>query len=185
MRKKIPKQAKFSPQKYIREKGRSYSIFQCLIADGFEDMGLTVALIVRQQPSDKFMITNLLLDRHCLGIKNVFCNCNLDKTQLDELIQQMEEVGQVAEVDAIYFHNLIYATIDFAEDNGFHPPKDFSLAERILDPDLIDDGIDKIEVGVNGKPMFINGPYDNVDHILSSLDKNVGKGNYETTINFF
>ena len=173
------KKNKFSPKKYIIEKGRVCPINQCLIADGYDDMGLTVCLIIRKQPSGKFMFANLMIDRFCLGVKSAFCNCNFDENQLEELKERMLNVGEIEEVDPAYFHNLIYAAIDFAEENGFKPAKDFALAEKILDPDLIDDGIDDIEVGQDGKPLFINGPYDNVDSIIAILNRNVGEGNYE------
>ena len=58
----------------------------------------------------------------------------------------------------------------------------FELAEKILDPDLIDDGIDDIGVGKDGKPLFINGPYDNIDSIIATLNRNIGEGNYEVLI---
>ncbi|MCK5103226.1 MAG: hypothetical protein KAR17_10440 [Cyclobacteriaceae bacterium] len=173
---------KFSPKKYIIEKGRVCPIFQCLVADGYDDMGLTICLIIRKQPSGKYMFTNLMLDRHCLGVKSAFCNCNFDDKQIEEIKQRMQSAGEIEEVDPTYFHNLVYAVIDFAEENGFKPPKDFPLAEKILDPDLIDDGIDEIEVGEEGKPLFINGPYDNVDSIIATLNRNVGEGNYDIII---
>lgn len=173
---------KFSPKKYIIEKGRVCPIFQCLIADGYDDKGLTICLIIRIQPSGKYMFANLMLDRYCLGVKSAFSNCNFDDKQLEEIKQKMQSAGDVEEVDPTYFHNLVYASIDFAEENGFKPPKDFALAEKILDPDLIDDGIDEIEVGEEGKPLFINGPYDNVDAIVATLNRNVGEGNYDIMI---
>lgn len=173
---------KFSPKKYIIEKGRVCPIFQCLVADGYDDMGLTVCLLIRRQPSGKYMFTNLMIDRHCLGVKSVFCNCNFDEKQLEDLKERMLNVGEIVEVDSTYFHNLVYAAVDFAEENGFKQNKDFALAEKILDPELIDDGIDEIEVGKDGKPFFINGPYDNVDAIIATLNRNVGEGNYEVMI---
>ena len=173
---------KFSPKKYIIEKGRVIPISQCLIADGYDDMGLTICLIIRKQPSGKYMFANFMIDRYCLGVKSAFCNCNFDDKQLEEIKQRMQSAGEIEEVDPTYFHNLVYAAIDFAEENGFKPDKDFALAEKILDPDLIDDGIDDIEVGDNGKPIFINGPYDNVDSIIATLNRNVGEGNYDIII---
>ena len=128
------------------------------------------------------MFANLMLDRYCLGVKNAFYNCNFDDKQLEDLKQKMQSTGEIEEVDSTYFHNLVYAAIDFAEENGFKPSKDFALAERILDPDLIDDGIDDIEVGQDGKPLFINGPYDDVDSIVATLKRNVGEGNYNIMI---
>jgi len=173
---------KFSPKKYIIEKGRVCPIFKCLIADGYDDMGLTICLIIRKQPSGKFMFTSLMIDRYCLGVKSAFCNCNFDDNQLEEIKERMRSVGKIEEVDPVYFHNLVYASIDFATENGFKLTKEFALAEKILDPDLIDDGIDEIEVGEKGKPLFINGPHDNVDVIIATLNRNVGEGNYNIMI---
>lgn len=43
-------------------------------------------------------------------------------------------------------------------------------------------GIYDIEVGQDGKPFFINGPYDDVDSIITTLNRNVGEGNYDIMI---
>jgi len=51
--------------------------------------------------------------------------------------------------------------------------------EYVLDPDLVDDGIDNIEMGWNGKPFYIKGPYDNYRKIISALNASVGPGGYE------
>jgi len=179
MKKKNIFKTKFSPKKYISEKGRSFPIFQCLISDDYENQGLTVALIIRQQPNDKFMFTNLMIDRHCLGVKSSFCNCNFDKDEIAGLKEKLFLNGDVQEVDSVYFHNLVYASIDFAQENGFSTDKDFGLAQYVLDEDLIDDGIDEIEVGINGRPLFICGPHDNVTKILATLNAHVGEGNYD------
>jgi len=85
----------------------------------------------------------------------------------------------VTETDPIYFHNMIYATPDYGRENGFKPEKSFPMAERILEPDYINDGIDDIIMGENGQPLYINGPHDNLNKILATLDRNVCKGNYK------
>jgi hypothetical protein len=103
----------------------------------------------------------------------------MDEEEIEYLIDRISENGDVEEVTPEYFHNLIYAAVDFAEENGFKPHKDFKLAEYVLDPDLIDDGIDEIELGgKDGKPLFICGPFDNAERIIATLNKNVGEGNY-------
>lgn len=76
-------------------------------------------------------------------------------------------------------HNIIYGGIDYAEELGFQPHKLFRITEYLLNPDLIDDGIDEIEFGKDGKPFFIAGPDDNVDRIINTLKKNVGEGNFD------
>ncbi len=177
------KNKKFSPRKYIIEKGRVNPIDKCLISDAYDDKGLTICLIVRKQPGGKFMFAQFIVDRFCLGVKDAFTNCNFEDFQIEELIDKLSANGKVEEVSASYFHNLIYAALDFAEENGLKPHNDFKLAEYLLDPGLVDEGIDEIEVGdEEGKPLFVNGPYDDVRRIIATLDRNVGKGNYNCII---
>ena len=53
------------------------------------------------------------------------------------------------------------------------------MAEYVLDLNLIDDGIDDIEMGYEGKPLYIEGPYDNTSKIKAALNNSVGQGGYE------
>ena len=165
-------------KKYINEKGRKLPVYKCLIADGYEEKKHTLALMIRQQPGGKFTFAYFLLDRYCLGVKDCFSNCNADDATLQKIIDSMAANSSLVEIDAVSFHNMVYAAFDYGVENGFKPNKDFLMAERVLEPDLIDDGIDEVEVGENGQPLFISGPHDNVNKILATLDKNVGKGNY-------
>ncbi len=173
---------KFSPKKYIKEKGRKIPIYKCLIADKYDDMGLSLCLIIRKQPGGKFMFASFVVDRHCLGVKDASTNCNFEEEQIKEITEKLSMNGRIKKVSRAYFHNLVYAAVDYAEEIGFKPHQDFKLAEYVLEPKLVDDGIDEIEVGMNGKPFFINGPYDDVDKIIATLNTNVGKGNFNYTI---
>ncbi len=124
------------------------------------------------------MFAFFLIDRLCLGVKDVIVNCNFSEIQIEDLIKKISGQSELKEVSPVYFHNLVYAAVDYASELGFKQHKDFHLAEYILDPTLIDDGIDEIEMGKEGKPVYISGPYDNVKKILNTLDHTVGEGNY-------
>ena len=91
----------------------------------------------------------------------------------------MENQAPAVEVRTTYFRNLVYGAIDYASELGIEPPKDFYLAEYVLDPDLVDDGIDDNKMGYNGKPFYIQGPYDNYRKIINALNSRVGKYGYE------
>jgi len=173
---------KFSPKKYLQENGRKLPIEKCLIADLYIQKGLTMCLIIRRQRGGKYTFANILVDRLCLGVKNSIVNCNFTEEELDKMIDKLENHAPTIEVTPTYFHNLIYGAIDYAMEFGIEPPKDFHLAEYVLDPDLVDDGIDEIEMGYNGKPFYIQGPYDNSRKIISALEASVGAGGYEYII---
>jgi len=170
---------KMSPVKYLKEKGRKLPIEMCLVSDLYDEDGLTMCLIVRKQPSGKYSFAHLLVDRLCMGVKNTIVNCNFIREDLDKLVDQLYAYGPCTEVNPNYFHNLIYGAVDYAAELGLDPHKDFTQAEYLLDPDLIDDGIDDIEMGRNGKPLYIAGPHDNQKKIMRSLTINVGSDGYE------
>jgi hypothetical protein len=176
---------KFSPKKYLKEKGRKLPIEECLISDNYENRGLTMCLLVRKQPGGKFSIASILIDRLCLGVKNSIGNCNMTDMELNDMIDNMRSNAPVEKVSPAYFHNVVYGAIDYASELGFGLPKDFYLAEYLLDEDFIDDGIDDIEMGWEGKPMYVQGPYDNSQKILSTLSKSVGEDGYECIISEF
>jgi len=165
-------------KKYIIRNGRKIPIYKCLIADGYAEKGLTQCLIIRKQPGGKFTFAFILVDRLCLGVKNAFANCNFTWDQIEDLIAKISSQYEPEDVSPTYFHNLVYGAIDYAGELGLKPHKDFGLAEYVLDPDLIDDGIDEIEMGMDGKPFFISGPYDNVSKILNTLNRTVGEDHY-------
>ncbi len=170
---------KFSTKKYLKDKGRKLPIEMCLVSDLYEDNGLTTCLIVRKQPGGKISFATILVDRLCLGVKSTIVNCNFTQSEINEIILRLSEHGPCEEVDSTYFHNLVYGAVDYASELGLDPPKDFYIAEYLLDPDLIDDGIDEIEMGQNGKPFYVEGPYDNKNKIISALNKSVGPDGYE------
>jgi hypothetical protein len=53
------------------------------------------------------------------------------------------------------------------------------MTEYVLDTALVDDGIDEIETGWNGKPFYIQGPFDNHRKIIAALNSSVGVDGYE------
>lgn len=175
----------FSPKKYLKEKGKHLPIDRCLISDNYSNRGFTMCLIIRQQPSGKFAFGSFLVDRLCLGIKDSMSNCNFTSEQIDELIEQMASNAPVEEVSPTYFHNMIYGALDYASELGLSAPKDFYLAEYLLDEELVDDDIDEIEMGWNGKPFYVEGPHDNKQKILGALNQSVGKEGYEFIVGGF
>jgi len=177
---------KFSPVKYLKEKGKKLPIEKCLIADSYkEDNGLTICLIIRKQPGGKFSFANILVDRLCLGVKNSIVNCNLSEIEIKQLIEKTNRQGNLVEVSPEYFHNMVYGALDYAKELGFSPSKDFYLAEYLLDDNYITDEIDNIEMGYNGKPLYVQGPYDNSKKIIQTLKDSVGEGGYDFIMESF
>ncbi len=158
---------KFSPKKYIISKGRNLPFYECFINNVWKENGLATITISKKMPSGNFIIAFYLVDIFCLGVKSTFYNLNLDSIEYRGFVERLEDNPEGIQVcDISLAHNIIYGAIDFAEEHGYKPHKDFSVTKYLLDPDLITDGIDEIEFGRDGKPFYIAGPDDDIANIF-------------------
>ena len=169
-----------SPKKYILTKARKLEFHECLINEDWTESGLATIFATRKMPSGNYLTGLYLTDVFCLGLKNTLYKFNQSEEEYEELCEQTGRSNQASfvEISPTEAHNIIYGAIDYAEELGFKPNKSFSVTEHILDPDLIDEGIDDIEFGKEGQPFFIQGPNDNVPRIMSKLTHAVGEDGF-------
>ncbi len=169
-----------SPQKYLQTKARNLPFYECYISKDWQEKGLATIFISKKMPSGNYLFGVYLVDVFCLGLKNTLYNFNLSEVEYRERFEKITQAAEVFETsDLETAHNLIYGAIDYAEELGFYPCADFKITQYILDEDLITDGIDEIEFGKDGKPFFINGPSDNIQKVIATLNRAVGEGNYD------
>lgn len=174
-----------SAKQYIRTKARTLPIEKCLVADLYENMGLTMCLLVRKQPDDKYTFASILVDRLCMGVKNSIVNCNFTLSEIEDYESRMNNHAEMEEVSPTYFHNLVFGALDYALELGLKPPTNFEYALWVLDESYVDDGINDIEMGWKGKPFYIQGPYDDKTRVLSKLKASVGEGNFDFAVEEF
>jgi len=174
---------KLKPQNYIIKKARRLPIYKCIINDDWKDSGISVILVARKRMNGNLVVGQYIIDTFCLGLKETSYSYDISTFQLDEMIDDIEHGMMLTPIgiDAITAFNLIYGAIEYAEDIGFSPHKDFRVTEYILDDVETIEFVD-IEFGKDGKPLFVSGPYDNIDKIINTLERNVGSGNYHSLV---
>ncbi len=169
------------PSVLIKKKARSYPIHECRITNAGAEGGKYDIIVARKKPNGDLIVGFYLVDTWCLGLKDTFYRHDMSVHDYEETIEDMEEDGFGAvttEVcDPNHAFNLIYGAIEYAEDIGFQPHKDFEVTEYIL-PDVDDVEYEDIEFGKDGMPFYVDGPDDNVAAVLARLEKNVGQGNF-------
>ncbi len=165
------------PENFIVKKGRSLPIYECRMIDGWFEGGKNQVMVVRRLPNNNFVAGFYLIDLWCLGLKDSFFRYDLTKVEYDDLIASIESNAPSAVIPASKAFNLVYAAIEYAEDLGFEPSKEFKVTQYLLD-DVDDIEYEEIETGLNGKPCYYPGPDDKVEVILKKLEKKVGKGNF-------
>jgi hypothetical protein len=175
----MQKQNQLSPEKYIISKGSLLPFHECFVSDNWKKEGMATVVISKKMPSGKIIASSYLLDTFCLGLKNTMYKFALDDLEYSDFLNKLNERSTLVKCELNFAHNLIYGAIDYADELGFSPNKDFRITEHLLDSDLIDDGIDELVFGRDGKPFFIAGPYDDIKRITGILERNVGVGNYD------
>ncbi len=146
-----------SPEKYIKTQARKLPIHQCLINTGWKTTGMCSILVTRQHSNGNFTSGIYLVDIFCLGVKEAECTFNETPNQYKDFKDKYFPEDIFEEIDYTLAHNIIYAGIEFAEDYGFHPCKEFGLrGQYILEEDTDDIELIEIECGKNNMPYVIN-----------------------------
>lgn len=165
------------PDSYIRKFGRSLILETCYISEGWERTGIANIIVVRSKKSGKKVIGVYLVDVFCLGLKNTFARIDVPDDEIEDIVSGVKGGTIHLKTDPDLAFNIIYGGIEYAEDLGFSPHKDFKVSEYLL-PDVEDVPYMDIEFGRNGRPFYVTGPSDNVGKIINTLNKTVGEGNY-------
>ena len=170
-----------SPENYIRKKARSLPIHECWITENWEDSGMANIVVSRSHTNGNITFCFYLVDLLCLGVKDSSYKFNVTETEFRDFIERMAERMPVEIIDYVLAHNIILSAVEFAEEYGFKPHKDFtSVTEFMLEEDNDDIELIEIECGKNGKPLYVQGPFEDAakaNKIMKQLEHSAGQGN--------
>ncbi len=168
-----------SPVRYIKTKCRELPIKECLINTDWQEGDMANIVVAREQPSGKLIVGMYLVDLLCLGVKNTFYYYSMDTFEYDNLVRDIKMNLDTEPCDYVLAHNIIYGALEFAEELGIKPHKDFGVTRYILAEDDESVAYMDLEFGQDGKPMLIVREGMNAAPYIASLRKSVGEGNYE------
>jgi hypothetical protein len=173
-------QQQMSPTKYITSgRARLLPLHQCWISADWKETGICTILIQRKHKTGNITFGTYLVDTYCLGLKNTAAVFSKAEYEVEGYLSQIFQAhGGKIPIDYVLAHNIIYGAIAYAEDLGFKPEKDWAISQFILEEDTEDIELINVEFGMDGKPCFVSGPYDDVAKITARLNKSVGEGNY-------
>ena len=171
------KQQQISPERLIRERGRSLEIYECLMDRRAMVMdGESPIIITRKHKGDKYTTAFYLIDSYCVGIKDTFYRVRLDEEEYKELIRLISRGCNLEKVDYIEAHNWIFGAMEFAAEAGIDPHKDFSVTKWLLEDDE-DENIPIIEYdfGKDGKHHLVTQTRAEANKYLPALRANLGE----------
>lgn len=180
----IPSFDSFSSQAIIR-RARTFPIFECLISSNWQasDTDLIQVIVARQQTEGAICFGSYLIDRLCLGVKDTLAKADVSLSDYEnKILARNFRAGTPEECTPELAHQMVYASIEYAAKFGFSPEKDFAQSQYLLAPrgELAEPY--NLKFGKNGKPLFIPGPFDDVEEITQQLEKTAGHGNYDVIL---
>ncbi|GHT01633.1 hypothetical protein AGMMS49525_02920 [Bacteroidia bacterium] len=185
-KKQIPAKAPLlSPENYIRQKSRNLPIYKCWINKDWKECRLAQIFIARKHANDNVTFCIYLVDLGCLGVKDTSYSFNKSLEEVEEMIMRIEEDVEMDDTLSYSLaHNIIYSAIEFAEEYGFKPHRDFTqITQFFLEEDTDEIPLIAVECGhlEDGKPFFINTGYASPakeKQVIAQLNKTAGEGNY-------
>lgn len=145
---------------------------------GTETSGLAGVLVAREHPriSGNVSWCGYLVDTYCLGVKDALGPRALGRNHLARSVDNFFDVFGGAPVAAPgdLARHLVWGAVEYARGLGFEPHHDFRPAAGHLEKL---DGPSAIGFGCDGKPFYIQGPHDDADRIMRTLDRNAGLDN--------
>jgi hypothetical protein len=145
--------------------------------DGPQRSGIASVLVARERRPGKVSARGYLVDTHCLGVRNALGPRNLDDWALPSFVRQYFRAfdGEAVTAPLALAQDLIFGAVDCARGLGFDPHPDFKAATGHLGTRQ---GPSAITFGDNGKPFYIEGPWDDSPRIMRTLELSVGQGNF-------
>jgi hypothetical protein len=141
--------------------------------------GLVTVLVATERGGSKVSACGYLVDVYCLGVKDALGPRSLDRRKLPEFVHQYfrtssDDPPLAAPLDLA--RHLVLGAVAYARNLGFEPHPDFEAAAASLEPWT---GPSAISFGRDGRPFFVQGPYDDPASIMKTLKRSVGKGNFD------
>ena len=169
----------FSPNKYIREKGRSLPIVACWVQEDWEKKGLTYVLVVRQHKTGNYTVGVFLVDTYCLGVKDSLFRFHMDEQEYKILLENIGNIFPLKEISYVEAHNLIYGAIAFAEEAGISPHKSFALTQYLLEEDTEDIPLLDRPFGQDGKYYLCANSMLELNTYLPILEQNLSPDEFK------
>jgi hypothetical protein len=131
--------------------------------------GLVTALVTRRKRHRSGAIVCVYLaDVYCLGVKNVIGPDKINERALQRYASCVFSGYSTAPIPAPIelVRDLVLGAVEYARGLGFEPHPDFKRARAHLGPWA---GTSAITFGCDGKPFYIEGPYDDSSRIIRML----------------
>jgi hypothetical protein len=165
----------------------SYPIHECLIPDNLFNSGIGELVVTRRIPDGDIAMSAFVIDVFCLGVKDAMFMV-LPESEYEHRIKgRMSATGDrgFEKLHQTCAKKLLDGLVDYAKELGFAPHPDYKNANELFG--IIDAGVCPVKYayGKEGKPFYMNGPYESpadIERILNTLTKKCGADGFKTVL---
>ncbi len=140
--------------------------------------GVVSVLVARDAGRNRVSVCGYLVDSYCLGVKNVLGPELMGVRKYEDFIRTF--FGGYGDpplsVPLDLAQELVLGAVDFARGLGFEPHPEYEAAREHMGSRPRPGAI---TFGLNGKPFYVQGPYDDADRIMRRLERTTGRGKFE------
>ncbi|TQN32583.1 hypothetical protein FHX37_2559 [Haloactinospora alba] len=149
-----------------------------LVAEG--DPGtdeLVTVIVTRERRWGNVAVCTYLVDPYCLGVKHAYGPDVVDIAEIPPYVRRMYAPygDEPVQAPVELAQELVFGSVAYARELGFEPDKDFDAAAGHLGEW---NGPATLTFGWHGRPYYVPGPDDDTDHVLRTLERTVGAGNF-------
>ena len=172
------------------QKAKPYAncpIHECLIPNDMFVSGMGELVVARRIPNGDIAISAFVIDIFCLGVKDAMFMVIPEREYEHRIKGRMLATGSrgFEKLHQTCAKKLLDGAVDYAKELGFAPHPDYKNANEIFGD--IDAGACPVKYtyGKEGKPFYMNGPYESpadIDRIINTLTKKCGTGGFNTVL---
>ncbi len=158
-------------------------IYECLMPQDLFESGIGHIVVSRKLENENILIAMFLLDIFCLGVKDTFIK-EISLAEYNNIVNTLEEDQTFNSILPSYACKLIENLVDYSKNLGFKPHPEYKKAQEIFGGIDVNECKEQFFFGKDGKPFYINGPYDDANKIrkiLSKLTNKLGASGFNFT----
>jgi hypothetical protein len=162
-----------------------FPVLDSCATEAFWDQGLGWVCLSRELPSNQVAYAVFLVDRYCLGVKDIAAAVTNRSTYESQVVRKMRRGFSARDLTPAAVRKLVEEAVEYARSLGLHPHPDYQQARRIFGTIDPHEATDAFEFGKDGKPLFVSGPNDTPErcrHILKTLLQSCGPDGFHYLI---